>query len=113
MSTISSATTASATSPIADLFHHAHKKGGTVGSSSDASTTDSTQGPTSNQGLFSNLLDSIEQVMGISLTSPTSAASQPTSATSATSAGTGSTAAAAAGLAQAARALGANINVKA
>ena len=110
MSTISS-TASAAAAPIVDLFNHGHKKAGKVGSGTDASASDSTQGPATTQGLFSRLLESLEQVIGVSLTAPASATPATTAATAALAAVTSSTAATAA--AHAANTLGANINAKA
>jgi hypothetical protein len=107
MSVIASAASASAASPVVDLFKHGHKKGGHAASSTDlsaaSSTTDSsaassTQAPATNHGLFSSLLDSLQQMIGISLTAPTSAA--------------GITATAASSAAHASNSLGANVNAR-
>lgn len=105
MSVIASAAAATA-SPIVDLFNHAHKKAGQAGASTNAAAT---QGRATNQGLFSSLLESLEQVVGVSLTAPTSAASVTTAATSAASAAAGSTASA---VSQPSNTLGANVNAK-
>jgi hypothetical protein len=77
MSVIATAAPASTASPIVDLFNHGHKKG-KVGSGSDPSAASSAQAPTTSQGLFSSLLDSLEQVIGVSLTAPATAASAAT-----------------------------------
>jgi hypothetical protein len=114
MSVIASAASASAASPVVDLFKHGHKQGGHAASSTDlsaaSSTTDSsaassTQAPATNHGLFSSLLDSLQQMIGISLTAPTSAAS-------AAAAATGITATAASSAAHASNSLGANVNAR-
>jgi len=122
MSVIASAASASAASPVVDLFKHGHKKGGHAASGTDSSaassTTDSSaassaQAPATNHGLFSSLLDSLQQMIGISLTAPTSAASAATAAASAAAAATGITATAASSAAHASNnSLGANVNAR-
>jgi hypothetical protein len=108
MSVIATAAPASAASPIVDLFNHGHKKGGHVGSSTDSSAATSAQGPATNRGLFSSLLESLEQVIGVSLTAPATAASATTAATAV--AGTAPTGTAASG--GTSSTLGANVNAK-
>jgi hypothetical protein len=115
MSVIATAAPASAASPIVDLFNHGHKKGGHVGSSTDSSAASSAQGHTTNQGLFSSLLESLEQVIGVSLTAPATAASATTAAAAAGIAGTAPTgiaSATASGGIHSASTLGANVNAK-
>jgi hypothetical protein len=114
MSVNATAAPASAASPIVDLFNHGHKKGH-VGSSTDSSAAGSAQGRTTNQGLFSSLLDSLEQVIGVSLTAPATAASATTAAAAAGIAGTAPTGiapATASGGIHSASTLGANVNAK-
>jgi hypothetical protein len=112
MSVIATAAPASAASPIVDLFNHGHKKGH-VGSSTDSSAASSAQGHTTNQGLFSSLLESLEQVIGVSLTAPATAASATTAAAGiAGTAPTGIASATASGGIHSASTLGANVNAK-
>jgi hypothetical protein len=71
MSVNSTAAAASAALPSINLHPHGHKKGGhgiTAGNSvsaSTASTSGSNASPTSTQGLFGKLFDTLEQVIGI------------------------------------------------
>lgn len=114
MSVSATAAPATAASPIVDLFNHGHKKSH-VGSSTDSSAAGSAQGPTTNQGLFSSLLESLEQVIGVSLTAPATAASATTAAAAAGIAGTSPTgiaSATASGGIHSANTLGANVNAK-
>ncbi len=103
------ASTAAATaSPALILPAHGHKKGAHAASSTDPSASGSTQGATTTQDLFSSLLQSIEQVIGVSLTSSSAAAG------SKTLAGIAATApAAAANATGAAGALGTRLNARA
>jgi hypothetical protein len=80
MSLIATATAASA-SPTVNLFTHGHKKGGHAGK--DGTASSSTQGPATTQSLLSSLFESIQQVIGVSLTAPKSAASAAAPATGA------------------------------
>jgi hypothetical protein len=107
MSVIASAA-ASTASPIVDLFNHTHKKTGHAASSTDAGAASATQGRDTNHGLFSSLLESLEQVIGVSLTAPASAAPVTAAATSAAAA-SGTTASA---VSHPSNALGANVNAK-
>jgi hypothetical protein len=72
MSLIGTAAAASA-SPTVNLFTHGHKKGGHAGGK-DGTASSSTQGPATTQSLLSSLFESIEQVIGISLTAPSATA---------------------------------------
>src|SRR6267154_4054300 len=72
MSLISTAA-ATAASPTLNLIPHGHKKGGHA--VKDGAASSSTQGPATTQSLLSSLFESIEQVIGVSLTAPKSAAS--------------------------------------
>jgi hypothetical protein len=108
------------------MFAHGHKKGafGAIGDSS-ADSTGSSQSATSTQGLFSSLLQSLEQVAGVSTTGAATAAAG-TAAVTGTAAATGvkgavganpaaasySAQLAAAG-AQTPRSVGANVNTSA
>jgi len=74
MTLIATAAAASTASPTVNLFAHGHKKGGHAGPK-DASASSSVQGPATTQSLLSSLFESIEQLVGISLTAPTHAAS--------------------------------------
>ncbi|MEA3110007.1 MAG: hypothetical protein QOI88_4612 [Gammaproteobacteria bacterium] len=85
MSLIATAAAASAASPTASLFTHGHKKGSHAGSAKDGTTASSAQAPATTQSLLSSLFESIQQVMGISITAPT----LPASATAAAGAVTG------------------------
>jgi hypothetical protein len=119
MSVIATAAPASAASPIVDLFKHGHKKGGQVGSGTSSSAADagtsasSAQAPATNGSLFSSLLDSLEQVIGVSLTAPAPA---PVPATATAASATTAAAAVAptvSGGAHSFTTLGANVNAKA
>ena len=92
MSLIATAASASAASPVANLFVHGHRKGGHAAISESSRSL--SQSPTSTQGLFSSLLQSLEQVIGITATTSTSAAAGTTAAAGA-SAAAGTTGAAA------------------
>jgi hypothetical protein len=70
MSLISTATAAAA-SPTLNLITHGHKKGGHA--VKDGTAGSSTQGPATTQSLLSSLFESIEQVIGISVTAPQTA----------------------------------------
>jgi hypothetical protein len=93
MSLIATAASASAASPVANLFVHGHRKGG------HAAISESSSSPTSTQGLFSSLLQSLEQVIGIRATTSTSAAAGTTAAAGATAAAGTTGAAATSGIA--------------
>jgi hypothetical protein len=86
MSLIATAAAASA-SPAVNLFTHGHKKGGHAGK--DGTASSSTQGPATTQSLLSSLFESIEQVVGISLTAPQRAASATVPAAGAATAAAG------------------------
>jgi hypothetical protein len=94
MSMIATAAAASAT-PALNLVAHGHKKGGHGGK--DGTASSSTQGPATTQSLLSSLFESIEQVIGVSLTAPQRAASAvvPAAGAVTAAAGTGATTAAA------------------
>src|SRR3984957_18859024 len=85
MSLISTAA-ATAASPTLNLIPHGHKKGGHAVKDSAASS--STQAPATTQSLLSSLFDSIEQMLGISVTAPQTASTTapPAAATTATGA---------------------------
>jgi hypothetical protein len=70
MSLISTATAAAA-SPTLNLITHGHKKGGHA--VKDGTASSSTQGSATTQSLLSSLFESIEQVIGISVTAPQTA----------------------------------------
>jgi type IV secretory pathway ATPase VirB11/archaellum biosynthesis ATPase len=88
MSLIATAAAASAASPTVNLFTHGHKKGSHAGAK-DGTASSSTQGPATTQSLLSSLFESIEQVMGISLTAPPRAVSAATPAAGAVTATAG------------------------
>jgi type IV secretory pathway ATPase VirB11/archaellum biosynthesis ATPase len=88
MSLIATAAAASAASPTVNLFTHGHKKGSHAGAK-DGTASSSTQGPATTQSLLSSLFESIEQVMGISLTAPPRAVSATTPAAGAVTATAG------------------------
>jgi hypothetical protein len=73
MSLIATATAAAA-SPTLNLITHGHKKGGHA--VKDGTASSSTQGPATTQSLLSSLFESIEQVIGISVTAPKPIASE-------------------------------------
>jgi hypothetical protein len=83
MSLISTAA-ATAASPTLNLIPHGHKKGGHAVKDGDASS--STQAPATTQSLLSSLFDSIEQMLGISVTAPQTASATATAAGAATAA---------------------------
>jgi hypothetical protein len=101
MSMIATAAAASAT-PAVNLIAHGHKKGGHA--AKDGTASSSTQGPATTQSLLSSLFESIEQVIGVSLTTPQRAAPVTAPAAGAVTASAGAAAAgtAAAGAAAAA-----------
>jgi hypothetical protein len=70
MSLISTATAAAA-SPTLNLIAHGHKKGGHA--VKDGTASSATQGPATTQSLLGSLFDSLEQVIGISVTAPQTA----------------------------------------
>jgi len=74
MSLISTATAAAA-SPTLNLIAHGHKKGGHA--VKDGTASSSTQGPATTQSLLGSLLESIEQVIGISVTAEEAAKEKP------------------------------------
>jgi hypothetical protein len=78
MSLIAPLATASAASPTLNLFTHGHKKGGHAGSAKDVAASSTAQGPATTQSLLSSVLESIEQVIGISVTAPQAASSPAT-----------------------------------
>jgi len=69
--TLISTATAAAASPTLNLITHGHKKGGHA--VKDGTASSSTQGPATTQSLLSSLFESIEQVIGISVTAPQTA----------------------------------------
>jgi hypothetical protein len=94
MSLIATAAGASA-SPIVNLLTHGHKKGSHAGGK-DGTASSSTQGPATTQSLLSSLFESIQQVIGISVTAPQRAASAtvPSAGAVTSAAGAGASAAA-------------------
>jgi hypothetical protein len=86
-----STTAAAAVSPTLNLIPHGHKKGGHGVKDADASS--STQGAATTQSLLSSLFESIEQVLGVSLTAPQGAASATAPAAGAVAAAAGAAAA--------------------
>ncbi len=95
MSSIANLGAASAALPQLNVHPHGHKKGGLDALSTDLSSNDSTaQLPVpAAQNLFSNLLQSLEQVIGLGST-PASPAAAAAPATAGAAPATGSTAAA-------------------
>jgi hypothetical protein len=105
MSLISTAA-ATAASPTLNLIPQGHKKGGhTV---KDAAASSPTQGPATTQSLLSSLFESIEQVLGISVTAP-----QTASATAPAAAAAGAGAAATPNASTSFSGIGTHINTKA
>lgn len=97
MSLISTAV-ATAASPTLNLIPHGHKKGGHA--VKDGAASSSTQGPATTQSLLSSLFESIEQVLGISVSAPqTAAATAPAAGAATAVAGVSATAAGASGTA--------------
>jgi len=98
MSSIANLGAASAALPQLNIHPHGHKKGGLEALSTDLSSNDSTvQLPVpAAQNLFSNLLQSLEQVIGLGSTpaSPATAAAPAATATAGAAPATGTTAAA-------------------
>lgn len=94
MSLIATAAAASAELPTIKFHGHGHRKGGLLESSTNSSSTASTPNPATTQGLFSSLLQSLEQVTGVPVTTLASVLSGTTAASAATpaSATTASTA---------------------
>ena len=84
MSLISTAA-ATAASPTLNLIPHGHKKGGHAVKDSAASS--STQAPATTQSLLSSLFDSIEQMLGISVTAPQTASTTAPAAAATTASG--------------------------
>jgi hypothetical protein len=95
MSLIATAAAAAA-SPIANLFTHGHKKGVHTGGK-EPTAGSPTQGPATTQSLLSSLFESIEQVIGISVTAPQRAAPAAGAVTAAAGAGAAGASATAAG----------------
>ena len=110
MSLIATAAAASA-SPTVNLFTHGHKKGGHAGK--DGTASSSTQGPATTQSLLSSLFESIEQVIGISVTAPQRAVSATASAAAAVTAATGASVAPMPNASTSFSGIGAHINTKA
>jgi hypothetical protein len=109
MSLISTAA-ATAASPTLNLIPQGHKKGGHA--VKDAAASSPTQGPATTQSLLSSLFESIEQVLGISVTAPqTASATAPAAAAAAAGAGAG--AAATPNASTSFSGIGAHINTKA
>lgn len=78
MSLIAPLANASAASSTINLFTHGHKKGGTFGSAKDAAASSSPQGAATTQSLLGSVFESLEQVIGISVTAPHAASSSAT-----------------------------------
>lgn len=93
MSLLPISSAASTTVPSVNFHVHGHKKGSHVGGASDSNSATG-QNPSAPESLFSNLLQSVQQVIGLQMT--TAAAATATSATSAVT-GAASTAANVAG----------------
>jgi hypothetical protein len=110
MSLISTATAAAA-SPTLNLITHGHKKGGHA--VKDGTASSSTQGPATTQSLLSSLFESIEQVIGISVTAPQRAASAAAPAAGAVSAVSAAGAATAPNASTSFSGIGAHIDTKA
>ncbi len=89
MSLIATAAAAAA-SPIANLFTHGHKKSGHTGGK-EATAGSATQGPATTQSLLSSLFESIEQIIGISVTAPQRAVPATAPAVGAVTAAAGAT----------------------
>ena len=106
-----STTAAAAASPTLNLIPQGHKKGGHA--VKDGTASSSTQGPATTQSLLSSLFESIEQVIGISLTAPTSAASATGPATGAVTAAAGASVAPMPNASTSFSGIGAHINTKA
>ena len=103
MSSISNLSSAPAVLPALNLHPHGHKKGPHVDSTNDSSNDTAAQGPAgAAQNLFGKLLQSLEQVIGLNLTTATAAtaattaigATSPTGAASAAVGGAAASAAA-------------------
>jgi hypothetical protein len=93
MSSIPNLTSASSALPPLNIHAHSHKKGSHVGSSDDSGNNGAAPAPAGTvQNLFGNLLQSLEQVIGLQLSAAKPAA---TAATAATTAGAGASATAA------------------
>ena len=110
MSLISTATAAAA-SPTLNLIAHGHKKGGHA--VKDATASSSTQGPATTQSLLSSLFESIEQVIGISVTAPQRAAFATAPAAAAVTAAAGASVAIMPNAGTSFSGIGAHINTKA
>ena len=80
MSLLPISSAASTTASSVNFHVHGHKKGSHVGGASDSNSTTG-QNPPAPESLFSNLLQSVQQVIGLQMT--TAAAATATSATSA------------------------------
>jgi hypothetical protein len=110
MSLIATAAAASA-SPTVNLFTHGHKKGGHA--VKDGTASSPTQGPATTHSLLSSLFESIEQVIGVSLTAPQRAASAAAPAAGAVAAAAGVGAAILPNASTSFSGIGAHINTKA
>src|SRR3979490_391348 len=111
MSLIATAAAATA-SPIVNLLTHGHKKGSHAGGK-DGTASSSTQGPATTQSLLSSLFESIEQVIGISVTAPQRAVSAAAPAAGALTAVSGASAAATPSASTSFSGIGAHIDTKA
>ena len=98
MSSIANLSSAPSAVPPGNLHLHGHKKGSHVGSIDDSSSDTAAQLPVgAAQNLFSRMLQSLEQVIGVQLSAPTPTATAATAAPAVTAA-TSSVASAAAGI---------------
>jgi len=113
MSLIATTAAASAVSPTVNLFTHGHKKGGHAGFGKDATASSATQGPATTHSLLSSLFESIEQVIGVSLTAPKSAASATAPVTGAVTAAAGASVATMPNASASFSGIGAHIDTKA
>jgi len=102
---------AEAASPIPHILPHGHKKGGHA--VKDGAASSSTQGPATTQTLLSSLFESIEQVIGVSLTAPKSAASATAPVTGAVTAAAGASVATMPNASASFSGIGAHIDTKA
>jgi hypothetical protein len=86
MSSIANLTSAPAALPPLNIHPHGHKKGSHVESTDDSGSSTAAQVPAgAAQNLFGSLLQSLEQVIGVQLSTPASAATASTGAGAAAS----------------------------
>jgi len=68
MSTIANLTSASSALPLVNIHPHGHKKGSQAATAGDSGSTTAAQVPVGTaQNLFSTMLQSLEQVIGVQL----------------------------------------------